>query len=329
MEKYRAHGYRRKVDDPPPLWESGPVRLRDYGVTAPAAENGIPVLVIPSLINRGYILDLTDRQSFLRFLAKAGFRPLLVDWGTPDNAWLARPLDAIIGDDLRAMLGVAGAIAGDAPVPVLGYCMGGTMAVGLAALDPERVSALALLAAPWNFHADANGPPPFVTAGRPALEALMTTLGCLPTDALQALFLSIDPMQGWEKFRSLGRSDPASPSTDMFVALEDWLNDGVPLGAAVARECLFGWYGENRPANNTWTVAGRTVMPGELRIESLAVIPARDRIVPPESAAALAEALPVCHTLSLAAGHIGMMVGGRARTALWQPVAEWLHRTEH
>jgi len=45
VEKYRAHGYRRRVNDPPPLWESGPVRLRDYGVTAPAAENAIAELI--------------------------------------------------------------------------------------------------------------------------------------------------------------------------------------------------------------------------------------------------------------------------------------------
>src|SRR3546814_12309737 len=76
------------------------------------------------------------------------------------------------------------------------------------------------------------------------------------------------------------------------VAGEDWVNDGVPLAAPVARECLAGWYGRNGPARGAWHVAGRPVDPAEWRRPFLAVVPARDRIVPPPSAAALAASVP-------------------------------------
>ena len=33
---------------------------------------------------------------------------------------------------------------------------------------------------------------------------------------------------------------------------EDWLNDGVPLAAAVARLCLGEWYGGNTTASGSW-----------------------------------------------------------------------------
>jgi len=46
--------------------------------------------------------------------------------------------------------------------------------------------------------------------------------------------------------------------------------------------------------------------------------------VPPGSARALAEALPNPKIHSPVAGHIGMVVGRNAETALWEPLRDWL-----
>ena len=43
------------------------------------------MLVVPSLINRWEVLDLTAEKSLLRAMAAHGLRPYLVDWGTPDD----------------------------------------------------------------------------------------------------------------------------------------------------------------------------------------------------------------------------------------------------
>src|SRR6185503_16584131 len=101
--------------------------------------------------------------------------------------------------------------------------------------------------------------------------------------------------------------DPASQRARDFVALEDWLNDGVPLAGPVAAECLEGWYGENRPGRGAWTLDGVRVDPAALAVPALAVIPEQDRIVPPASATALSRALPRVDTLTPSLGHIGMM----------------------
>jgi polyhydroxyalkanoate synthase len=63
----------------PVAWREGALRLLDYG----RGSAGPAVLVVPSLINRYYVLDLLPEQSFLRHLAEAGLRPLVVDWGEP------------------------------------------------------------------------------------------------------------------------------------------------------------------------------------------------------------------------------------------------------
>lgn len=326
IEKYRSHRFRRTLTPPPAIWEDGSTRLLDYGTTSAKGNAGRPVLVIPSLVNRSYIMDLTAGHSFLRYLAAGGFRPLLVDWGVPGQKEQTNSLDDYIAGDLVAALEVATDASGGQPVPVMGYCMGGTLATALSVLRPKDVAALLLLAAPWDFHADTGGPPPALSGARPALENLIATLGYLPVDTLQAMFFSIDPLQGWTKFQAFAELAPESPAAETFVALEDWLNDGVPLAADVARTCLFGWYVENQPARCEWIVAGRAIDPAAIACPTLGVLPSQDRIVPPASARALIDAIPDAESLSPQAGHIGMMVGGKAKAQLWTPLTTWLRK---
>jgi len=148
LERYRHHPYRRDLVDPPIVWREGQTRILDY---APNGE--IPLLVVPSLINRGYVLDLSAHRSFLRWLASQNVRPLLVDWGTPDATECGFSLtDYIAGRLERALDAVVGAT--NRPVPVLGYCMGGLLATSLAVRRPNQVAGLILMATPWDFHAD-------------------------------------------------------------------------------------------------------------------------------------------------------------------------------
>ena len=122
----------------------------------------------------------------------------------------------------------------------------------------------------------------------PLLEPLMAPMQRLPIDAIQTLFALMDPGGIAAKYAGFARLEPDSARAQQFVAIEDWLNDGVPLAAAVARECLGGWYGENTPAGGRWRVAGERVEPARLRMPAFVAVPARDRIVPPESARPLA-----------------------------------------
>ena len=148
----------------------------------------------------------------------------------------------------------------------------------------------------------------------------------LPVDVLQMLFALLDPFGVAEKYRGFGRLDPEGERARLFVALEDWLNDGVPLAAPVARECLGGWYGDNTPASGDWRIAGLPVDPATLRDADVRRRPGRDRIVPPESARPLAQLIPGAMLHEPSAGHIGMVAGMSARRALWQPLLAWLRR---
>ena len=322
--RYRRHPYRRDLAEPPVLWRAGTTRLLDYGAAGPGAT---PVLVVPSLINRGYVLDLSADRSLLRWLAGQGLRPFLVDWDRPGPEERRFTLTDYIAGRLEAALDAVRAETGTRPA-VIGYCMGGLLALALALRRQDDISGLALLATPWDFHAGAGAGGARAAAALPGLAPLMAARGELPVDVIQGLFAGLDPQLVLRKFLAFARLDPASPKAAAFVALEDWLNDGVALSAPVARECLGGWYGENAPARGAWCVAGEVVDPGRLARPSLCMIPAQDRIVPPASARALAQALaktlPGTETLVPRLGHIGMVVSAGAESQVWRPLAAWL-----
>ena len=319
MLAYRRHPYRRDLPTPPIVWQRGTTRLLDFG---PA--DARPLLVIPSLVNRAYILDLRREASFLRWLAaRGGVRPLLIDWGAPGREETQFDLSAYMAERLEPALEAAIDLTGRRPA-ALGYCMGGTL---LAALAYRRGSDLAdavFCAAPWDFYVGNKAAVIAMADAMRAVLPLVQQWGALPVDALQALFLSLDPLLGLKKFKAFCALDPAGSAAVAFVALEDWLNDGVPLAAPTAVDCIIGWYGENQPARGTWSVLGDPVDPGAIPTPSLHVVPSRDRIVPPDSALALADAMTNADVLRPPLGHIGMMVGRAAPDRVWTPIAERL-----
>ena len=323
---YRKHPFHRALEEPPVVWREGNTRLLDFGATHRAARvrKARAVLVVPSLINRWEVLDLTEQKSLLRAMAAAGLRPYLVDWGTPDEEERRFDLSAYVGR-LKHALAFVAKRARRSPA-VMGYCMGGTLAVALTALKPRQVAGLALLAAPWDFHADKAGHAFLLSAG-PLLAQLANQAGELPVDILQTLFWSLDPWLAMKKFgRFLGMEQQSEHARE-FVLLEDWLNEGAPLAGPTARECLIGWYGDNLPGTGNWIVDGKRIVPSKIARPALVMIPSGDRIVPPLSAAALADAkrgLKNVTRLDLPLGHIGMVVSGRARELCWNPLIDWL-----
>src|SRR5258708_15523994 len=147
IEAYRQHPYRRPAARAPVLWQEGATRLLDYG----RGRGGAPVLIVRSLIIRYYVLDLLPERSFLRFLAHRGIRPLVIDWGAPGPAERNFTLTDYIAGRLKGAADAAGS-AGGAPPGIVGYCMGGLLALALAQSRLTEASCLALLATPWDFH---------------------------------------------------------------------------------------------------------------------------------------------------------------------------------
>ena len=324
LETYRRHPYRRPAARLPVLWravgsDGGAARLLDYG----RGGSGPAVLIVPSLINRHYILDLLPERSFARYLAAQGLRPLLLDWGEPGESERDFALaDYIAGPLINAF--AAALESTGRPVAVLGYCMGGLLSLALALQRSADIACLALLATPWDFHADAPEQERLLASAIEALPLYAGAAGPLPVEAIQALFAALDPFLAERKFVHFAGLDPQGTAARDFVALEDWINDGVPLARNVALECARSWYRDNQPARGLWQVGEQPIRPEGCTKPALVVVPSRDRIVSPASAEPLAAAIPGADVLRPPFGHIGMMASPSAPQAVWQPIADWL-----
>lgn len=323
---YRAHPAVRTLKDAPAIWRAGTTTLRDYN---PSATDAPVILVIPSLINRYTILDLDRDLSFLRTLAARGFRPLLVDWDAPQETEAQFTIDDYVLKRLVPALELAAQWQGrsatcPAPCHVLGYCMGGLLALALAALRPELVRSLALLATPWDFHQpDPDIGPRFLDLAH-QVEPMLETLGILPVDIIQLLFAGFQPLQVPVKFATFATYDQEGGKARHFALLEDWLNDGVPLTAPVARACFRDLYGCNLTGNARWKIGGTVVDARAIKIPAFIVAPGRDRIVPPESTLPLAALLPNATLLEPETGHIGIIASRAAPSLVWEPLMDWM-----
>jgi polyhydroxyalkanoate synthase subunit PhaC len=315
---YRRHPYRRTLVDPPPIWREGESELREYPIPdGVAAVPAPPVLIVPSLVNRSTILDLSEGRSLCRGLAAHGLRVLLLDWGWPDAEARRFDLEAVIAGRLARAIDFVGRPT------LMGYCMGGLLALAAAQLKPDKVAGLALLATPWDFHVGQIWNSDTATRLLEHLEPVMKITGTLPVDALQVLFNLAEPHSVGDKYREFGADDQTADRAAQFVAFEDWLNDGVPLAAPIARQTLGQWYGENVTMKGAWTIGGEAILPAKIKVPCLAALAMRDRIVPIASGLPLAARLPGCVLLKPEAGHVGMIAGSSAETQLWGRLAKW------
>jgi polyhydroxyalkanoate synthase len=180
------------------------------------------------------------------------------------------------------------------------------------------VRQLLTIAAPWRFCG-------FPDASRRQLGRLwesasptVAALDVLPMEVLQSAFWSLDPHRTVSKFEMLASLPPGSAQARSFVTMEDWANDGPPIGKAAAREMFEDFFAADLPGKGAWAVGGRLIDPAALPCPARHVLSTTDRIVPAASAPAGGE------RLELALGHVGMVTGSRARQALWEPLDRWL-----
>lgn len=324
INAYLTHPYRRVTCDAHVFWRKDRVRLLDYSPPEAAHGNAPVVLFIPSLINRYYILDLLPQSSLLKHLSAAGMRPMVIDWDAPEASMAAlRCADYVERYLFEALEAVRRSTRG--PVILAGYCMGGLLAMALAQHRMREINGLILLATPWDFHAAGVTRLVPDEARLALLSGVIAQQDIVPAEAVQASFYSQDPWRFHEKFQHFSTLPPGSVEAELFVALEQWVNDGVPLTRAVAQECVEDWSWRNRPALGEWHIGGGcTLAPHRLDLPALLVAAQRDAIVPRDCALPLSALLPRVTRLQPSCGHVGMVAGMHAATQLYRPMTQWI-----
>ncbi len=324
IQKYQLYPYEPERGPLEKIWEAGTASVSTIPGHA-AKKDSAPILLVPSMVNRAYILDLVPERSMLRWLGQQNITPYILDWGDGVHDAGQQSVEGIVLQRLvPAIEFVAQKNVGK--TGVLGYCMGGTLLAGAAQNAAQNISSLVFLAAPWDFHAGARSLLGRVQFWSPSAFPAIAAKGHLPMDWMQMLFASLDPQSAAKKFAAFAEMDQDSDEARLFVAVEDWLNDGVDLPGPVAHACIKDWFFENAPFRKEWRLGGKPVDPAMINVPSLVIASKQDRLVDYDTAAAIGKVLPNAKIVNPACGHIGMIAGSKAISKVWTPVADWIKK---
>lgn len=283
-----------------------------------------PLLLVPSLINRHYVLDLMPQKSFVEWLLEQGWDVFIVDWGTPtrDDAYLEfsdfcdRYLHRAVTRTCR--------LAGSDDVHLLGYCLGGTLTTIYSALHPDKVASMVNLAAPVDF--DDDGLLSIWSQMEElSLTAVIDAFGNMPWPLMQLGFQLLRPTLNLSKLVYAIDRAWDDEFLDGFFALETWGNDNISFPGRAFRTYIEELYRGNKLMRNEFFVNGRRVDLRAIDFPLLVVSFEHDNIVSLKSANCLVDLVSSKHAekLVLRGGHVGAVVSRKASTGLWPQLGAW------
>lgn len=287
-----------------------------------------PLLLVPSLINRHYVLDLLPGKSFIEYMVSAGHDVYCIEWGQPEDEDRFLTFDDVcdryIGRALRTAAG--GGASGKAHV--LGYCLGGTLSTIHAAVHGERFASLTALAAPIGFEDDGLLSKWARSRGFD-LAALTGAFGNAPAWLLQGAFQLLRPTLALHKAVSLLEKGDREEFLDGYVALETWGNDNIPFPGACFRQYIEELYRKDGLLSETFSLSGHPVRLSAIECPVLAVTFEHDNIVPHRSASVLLDRVSSKDKehIHLPGGHVGSVVSSHAKKTLWPRISKfWIDR---
>lgn len=306
------------------VFRDGTARLyrfrRPEGVSARTAS---PVLLVPSMINRWYVLDLRPGGSLVESLVGRGHDVFCLDWGIPEDEDRYLEWELVLAR-LARMVRRVRRITGAPGLGLLGYCMGATLSGIHAALEPEGILAFVNLAGPFDFTRAG-------VLGR-AVDArwfdagAVADAGNVSPSQMESGFTSLRPTASLAKLVGMPELWGRPERREAFDALETWARDNIPFPGEAYRTYIGSLYQRNELVEGRHHVGGRRVDLGNIRCPVLTVTAERDVIVPVEAATALNAR---CGTddqavVTVPGGHVGAVVGRRASRELYPAIAEFL-----
>jgi polyhydroxyalkanoate synthase len=306
LNKYYSYEYTPYVPSTITLWQNGVASLICYEYVA----NRPTILMIPSLINKSYILDLQENNSFIKYLNKDA-NVVLLNW---DNACGGEKEYNFSDYIMHKVLPAIDFLTLKTPkISLLGYCLGGLMAMAASVLRPEKISQLVLLATPWDF------------SKMPAIYSQSNLGGnSIPFSIIQNWFYQQHFAKVFTKFVKFASLAPRTKAAQNFVAIERWLRDGIDVNYLVIQQLSTQFSNNNIGFSGQWQLGEKLILPEKILIPTLIAIPQDDDVVPRASAEILSQLLPKNKLIIIPSGHIGMIVGSKAKQHLWWPLKRWL-----
>jgi len=307
------------------LYTENKVRLLQYE-SATDGRHDTPILLVYAVINRPYILDLQSERSVVRQFIERGFDVYLLDWGEPTRLDTALGFEDYVERYLAHAVDVVRNQSGRASIHLFGYCTGGTLATIFAALHPDVIRTLGLLAPILSFETDEGILKTWGREWHVEPEMVSETFGNAPGELLATEFSKQDPVEFYlARYLRLAEHLDDREYVERALRRLRWGQETVDVPGRLYGEFLRDLYREDRLMANDLIVGGKHVDLDQLRMPILDILGTEDRFIPAAASLPFMDTVPSPDTtvIEFPTDHIGLSVGEHAHAELWPTICDW------
>ena len=283
-----------------------------------------PILIVGSLINRHYILDLLPETSIIRYFQQLGFDVYATDWRMPTIKDEDMHLASYARDYLENAVDKVEEVTGSRNVTLFGYCWGGILSLIYSAMHPKNVKNLILHATPADF-----GKTPTVLESWIKdldVKKFVNTFGNVPSSFLNIAFILRNPLEAALKYQFYFSQPRSIKEITQFFAVESWLYDSVPIIGKTFEKIIDDIYKKNLLIQNKMIVGGNLVDLKNITVPVLNIVGTNDDLVSAESSRTIIDVVASTdkQTIEFPTGHVGLCISKTAHKKLWPDVGKWL-----
>lgn len=285
-----------------------------------------PILIVYSLINRHYILDLLPKVSVVKHFLDKGFDVYATDWETPSTFDKDLTLENYIHEYVENAVNKVIEITGSQKVTLFGYCWGGIFSLIYSTMHPGTVKNLVLHATPLDLEKPDTVIEKWTKKISP--DKMVEKLGNFPGQLLNFAFAMRNPLENFLKYPNYFQKPRSLYEIEQFFAIEAWLYDSRPISGKVYSEIIKKIYHNNELIRGKMWVGNRNVALENLKMPVLNILGSGDDLVPPSSSKYVMCKIPSLdkELIEYPTGHVGLCISKKAHQELWPKVAHWIQK---